>query len=191
MKLIFITLTLFLFGCSNTPKNVDNVSNDEPQPISAASIEAKQLAAEHEANSVIEVSFKKRSYALKPNSKIKIKALLSDIEKEKTIDEIKIISWSDQEYPSAEQNKLSDVQVKLARDRSEEIRTFIKTHNKKFKIDTMNMAERPGKLAELWGASDARLKKSLEDAGIPTSGESLKGPSKASLAIVMVLVKKK
>ncbi len=117
--------------------------------------------------------------------------MLASFNKDQKIDSIKVISWSDQEYPSVEQKKLAEKQVALAKSRNDEIKNFIQTQNKDFKVDTMNMAERPGKLAEMWGATDARLKKSLEDAGIPTSADSLKGTTKASQSIVMLIVEKK
>jgi len=51
------------------------------------------------------------------------------------------------------------------------------------------MAERPNIIKEFVGSSEARLKKSLERAGIPNTDTSVKFPAKASRAILLIDLK--
>lgn len=55
----------------------------------------------------------------------------------------------------------------------------------------VSMAERSSKLSELWGNADARMKKSLEAAGIPNTHDKDKGTPKASRSIVMLILEPK
>ncbi len=187
-KLLYLIITIGI-SCSQKPKAVDNVSQGDPKPTNSASIEAKQLAAEEEAHAVVEIVFKKGSSELSPDSKKKIKNLLSKIGKTQKVDEIKLITWSDEEYPSPDQAELSQGQQILVRQRNARIKNFIREQKKEeLDIELVSMAERSGKLADLWGDADARLKKSLEAAGIPNSEDPKKGTPKASRSIVMLIL---
>ncbi len=187
LAITFTTLAL-LSACSNQPKAVDNEARGEAKPTAVASIEAKQVAAEEQAYAVTEIVFKKGSSNLNAESQKKIKDLLKKVEKNQKIDEIKVITWSDEEYPSEDIAELSQGQQILVRQRNSKIRNFIRTQKKEADVEMISMAERPGKLSELWGDSDARLKKSLEDAGIPNTGDAHKSAAKASRSIVMLVV---
>jgi|JI10StandDraft_1071094.scaffolds.fasta_scaffold42663_2 outer membrane protein OmpA-like peptidoglycan-associated protein len=192
MKKIAVFLILMISACSNKPTAVDNVSKDEAKPTSAASIEAKQLAAEEAAHAVTEIRFKKGSSELSVVSKGKLKKLLSTIGKEQKVDEIKLITWSDEEYPSEDEDELSEGQQILVRQRNARIKNFIRDQrNTETDIEMVSMAERSGKLSELWGDADARMKKSLEAAGIPNTDDKEKGTPKASRSIVMLILESK
>lgn len=189
MKRLLYILIFAAVACSQKPKAVDNASQGEPKPTTAASIEAKQIAAEEEAHAVTEINFKKGSSDLTAESQKKIKNLLSKIGKNQKVDEIKLITWSDEEYPAEDQSELSQGQQILVRQRNSRIKNFIQNQKKgELDIEMVSMAERSGKLAELWGDADARLKKSLEAAGIPNTEDPMKGTPKASRSIVMLIL---
>ncbi|OYZ21198.1 MAG: hypothetical protein B7Y39_09680 [Bdellovibrio sp. 28-41-41] len=192
MKKLATLLILMISACSNKPTAVDNISKGDAKPTNTASIEAKQIAAEEEAHAVTELKFKKGSSELSVDSKTKLKKLLSNISKERKVDEIKLITWSDEEYPSEDQDELLEGQQILVRQRNARIKNFIRDQRKvETDIEMVSMAERSGKLSELWGDADARMKKSLEAAGIPNTDDKEKGTAKASRSIVMLILESK
>ena len=108
------------------------------------------------------------------------------------VTEIKLITWSDEEYPSEDEDELSEGQQILVRQRNARIKNFIRDQrNTETDIEMVSMAERSGKLSELWGDADARMKKSLEAAGIPNTDDKEKGTPKASRSIVMLILESK
>lgn len=184
MKWILLPFAFLFAACTSNPKTVDNVSQGQSKP-AGSSMEAKQLAAEQEAPFVTEVSFKKGSTDLSEASKKQIEKILDKAKATREVEGVKVISWADQSYPSENKGSLPDRQKKLAENRNEKIKDFVNSRNKDWKVELHSMAERPGALTNLLGSSDARIKKSLEEAGLGTKGEE----THASKAIVMVLVK--
>lgn len=188
MKMILLgALTLALSACSSNLKNEGR--EYKPTDPAKASIEAKQLAAESEASDVVEVEFNKGQTQLSVDAQKRIDALIAKANTKGKIDEIKVLVWADREYPSVHTEELSKDQRKLADKRGKEIKNHLKTIADSSDVDVHSMAERPGLLAEWMGTTDARLKRSLEVAGVPNTDTSVKAPAKASRAIVMVLLK--
>lgn len=159
-----------------------------PAP-AAPSIEAKQLAAENEASYVTELVFRKGKNQLSPDAHTQLSKVLDQARAHGQIQDVKVITWADAEYPSANTKALSAGQVKLATRRNDEIKRFIKNLDRAVNVTTYNMAERPGAVSELFGTSNAHIKKSLEVAGIPNTDTTVKLPAKASKSIVMVILK--
>lgn len=188
MKNIYLILPFLLFACSNQPKVVETPPPDQISPNTTASMEAKQLAAEEQAHAVTEISFKRGSSKLTIESQNKLKDLMKRAGKNQKIDEVRLITWGDEEYPDEHVENLSQGQQILVRQRNARIKNYLKTLKKDIDIELISMAERPGKLAELWGESDARMKKSLESAGISNTAEPEKGKSKSSISIVMLVL---
>lgn len=159
-----------------------------PAP-AAPSIEAKQLAAENEASYVTELTFRKGKNQLSPDAHTQLSQVLDQARAHGQIQDVKVISWADSEYPSANSRALSAGQRKLATRRNDEIKRFLKNMDRDVNVTTYNMAERPGAVSELFSTSNAHIKKSLEVAGIPNTGTRVKLPAKASKSIVMVILK--
>jgi hypothetical protein len=153
-------------------------------------MEAKQVAAEQDSPYVAEVTFKKGSTTLNKAAKERLESVLAKTSAEHPIAEVKIISWADQEYPAGKTKSLSQDQKKIAENRNKELKNYLHEKHSDWNVDTYSMAERPSAFSTFLGSSDARIKKSLENAGIPTT-ESVKGKksSKASKAIVMFIPK--
>ena len=187
-NILKLTIIAAMFtACSSKPKDVSNEARgDKPVAKTQASMEAKQLAAEQNSSYVTEIAFQKGSDKLTPLSRQKLERLLSAVKDRRQIDEIKVVSWADQGYPSAQVKKLPKNQHDIAEARNETIKSFIKTHNKSIPVEVHNMAERPSTISSLWGGSDARIKKSLESNGLTSNGMT----AKASHAIVFVELKK-
>ncbi len=151
----------------------------------------KEVAKEAEAADYVEVKFNKGSDQLTAETKAQIDGLIAAARKRGDLDEIKVLAWSDREYPANEKVKLPSSQKILADKRAEAVSDYI--DNLKLEggvdVDKYNMAYRPGFVARVFNTSDARFKKTLVAAGLPTTADDPKISAKASRAVVMALVK--
>jgi hypothetical protein len=171
-------------GCSSTAK-VD----DKNQPPTTVSNEAKSAAAQRNATFVTEVAFPKGSDGLSEQSRESLNDLIARAKSTGQIDEVKVVSWADREYPSESTKKLSKEERELADHRSERIKDYLKVVDKSLDVDSFNMAERPGALATLFKTENAKVKKSLEVAGISHTDSKISAPEKAGKSMVMVILK--
>ena len=117
-----------------------------------------------------------------PESRRKLEKLLSSVHDQNQIEQVRVISWADEAYPSKEKQKLSKEQQNLADERNHTIQSYLKTKDKRIPVEVFNMAVRPSTLNNIWGSPDARIKKSLESLGLTNVGSE----AKASQAIIMV-----
>lgn len=194
---LVLALTLFASCSSKTTKQSASPSASTHKVVRPAvespSMEAKQLANELQTNLVTEFAFKKGSEELSPASKEKLKDISKKALAKGKIEVIKVISWADEEYPSSDKKKLSKDQMDLAHNRNEEIRNYINQiyPDEKFSgdIQLISMAQRPGYLKSLMSTDDAKIKKSLETSGIPTTAAPAKTGGKSSKSIVLILMK--
>lgn len=188
--LLGLLLAYVLMSCSSHPKEAEVMAPaTQKSNMGTVGIEAHQVAAEQNAQFVIELSFKKKQKILSKVNKTKLRKILNEADKKGEVEEIKVISWADTEYPSVHTKKLSLDERKLATERNDVIKSYIYDQNGKVEVATYNMAERANALKEFIGSSEARVKKSLEMAGIPTTDTTVKFPSKASKAIVMIIMR--
>ncbi|WP_413942775.1 hypothetical protein [Bdellovibrio sp. HCB-162] len=181
-KMVFAMVLIsgvFVIGCSTREKR--EAMKTTP------SHSARQVAAAEEAPYVTEFSFAKGSSELSETAKQDLRRLITDAKRNSNIKELKVISWADKEYPSKSTKKLSSAERDLVKKRNDAIRDYVKDYSTGIDVDTYSMAERPGAIKEMLNTSDARVKKSLETAGIPTTESTVKSPSKASKSIVMVI----
>jgi hypothetical protein len=157
-KYLVLSATLFvagLVGCasSSSVKQTDNQvqSTTSPQVQSAASVT--------DATFVTELTFQPGSSKLTSAAKSRINELIRDAKASGKIEDIKVLSWADQEYPSEQAGKLSQAQRNLAEARTKEIRNHISAADNDIDVDAYNMAERPGAISRLMGTENAKLKK--------------------------------
>ncbi|MFM6928458.1 MAG: hypothetical protein ACKOX6_08330 [Bdellovibrio sp.] len=163
-------------------------SSKEPRPeMNTVSSAAKQTAEREEASYVTEFSFKKGSAVLTKNAKNDLRKVISDAKQKGKIKELKVVTWSDSEYPSSETKKLSSAERELVKRRNNAIRDYVKSYSQGLDVDTYSMAERPGVLQEMFNTSDARIKKSMQDAGIATTESPYRSAPKSSKSVVMVV----
>jgi hypothetical protein len=170
-------VTVASVACSTTPTESTKVST-----------EAKVVAQQEHASYLIQVSFPKGSSHLTTAAKDKLDETMQRARRDGTVKDIKVIAWADHEYPSASKKTLSEPQRKLADNRAKAIDDYLKPQTQA-NIDNYNMAERPNSLQKIASTSDSRIKKSLEDAGIPTTAHDLRTPENASKAMVMLVLK--
>ncbi len=181
MKLLALVLpaVMLMVGCSQ---------KEVRQTTETRKVE-RQVARATDAALVAEVSFEKGSSELTDESKQRLSQLLSQANNRGKIDEIKVVSWADLAYPSESRGKLSKDQRNLASNRSNEVQKYVKDQADGYvDVDTYNMAERPNTFEKWFNTSDNKVKKALEESGIPTTADgSLSLPDKTSSAMVLVV----
>lgn len=195
--LITVAIASSLSACASSDKKSES-KKEAVAPIAAkkapdagSSIEAKEIAAEEQATFVTEIQFPKTKVELSTDDKAKLKKIYEQAKVRGQVADIKSVAWADSEYPSVHTKKLSKAQISLAQHRNNSIESYFKSLNEATgsKFSGYNMAERPDAVSALLGTANARIKKSLEVAGIPNTDTSIKNPSKASKAIVMIILK--
>lgn len=173
---------LSLSACSSVHKTGEN----EPTKVSQ---ESKRLAVDSNATYVTELSFDEKSANLDSSSRKKLDEIISQAKSTGKIDDIKVISWSDAEYPSAKNPKLSKNQNNLAERRANNIKSYLKGNDSSLDIDTFNMAARPSSISNLFNTENSKIKNSLEAAGISHDHNNHEYPNKAGKSTVMVILK--
>lgn len=186
-SVVLLLSPLVFVACASSQKRDLDVGTSAAR----ASADIRQVAYEQEAAYVAELKFKKGSDELSVADRRKINRMMREAEAAGKISEVKVISWADQEYPTAEQKKLADGQRKLAADRNKEIANFVKNtpDGKAVGVAEYSMAQRPSVFQKIFKTDDARLKGSLEAAGIPDGEAKDKHVAKASRSVVMVFLK--
>jgi len=179
MAALGVAAAMFVAGCQHSDKK------ETAMPSKAA----KSVAKVEEASYVTEISFDKGSTTLSAANKRRLASFVDQARKNGKIDDIKVVTWSDVEYPTAQEGKLSKEQRDLATRRNRALKDYLDDVSDGSDIDTYNMASRPGALSRLIRSDDARVKRSLETAGIPTTASTVKVPAKASKSIVMIVMK--
>ncbi len=181
-----LAVMTILAGCSTTKTVETPVVNQEPQNKSISN----NIAVESDATYYTELNFKKGSSKLKDENYSALDDLVKKSMQSGTVDEIKIITWADQEYPNKKNKSLSDTQKKLADHRNERIKNYLKKTYPTLDITVYNMAKRPNVLQELFNTSDAKTKKSIESAGITFDKEHrVNYAKKESTSLVLSIIK--
>ncbi len=182
IKIVFAALmSAFLLNCSSAEKTAKAI---EP------SSEAKEVATQTGTSYVTEFKFPAKSKTITKEASTKLTSVIADSQADpKTeVDAVKLIVWADQEYPSKNKDELSSAQVKLAKERGDAVAKWL-NDRKVGDIEVINMAKRPGSWATMFNTDDHRLKKALEDAGIPNTASAVDIPAKKGHAIVIVLTR--
>lgn len=179
-----LATALLLAACATPPSNnvkeiLDRRHTERP------AVSGQVLGAE----TVAQLRFSEGSSRLSNDSRRSLADALSRAKARGELEEVKVISWADQEFPSVQGKKLSPRQQNLARERNEAIEAVVRQETNGVDVDSFNMAERPNALERLFRTEDYRVKRSLEEAGIPHANSAVKAPPMEGKALVMFVVK--
>ncbi len=141
----------------------------------------------NDASFVTEIVFAKTSSELTADGKSQLRDILKAAKERGPIEEVKILSWADKEYPPKKKVALNKNDRKLADERALEIKGYIEDHEKGVGVDVHNMAERPNTLQNMLKVGDKRVKRSLEVAGLSNPAKSGM-PNKSGRVLVMVII---
>ena len=194
MRSIFTTaiLAALITACSTKPPEDPGKTSPPKSPkivgpadASGTSFDAKQLANEMESNHVTEIRFKKGSAELTPEARKSIATVMREAKKNHSMKKVKLITWADQEMPTEKKEELSSEQMELANRRNDTLTKFIQASERSVNIDPISMAERPQGLKELIPTETARIQESLDETGVPETGDEKEGLGKASRSIII------
>ncbi|MBL7688511.1 MAG: hypothetical protein JNJ49_10790 [Bdellovibrionaceae bacterium] len=178
MELGALALALAAYsGCANAPRAV---KDDVPSVNSSAARDAK-------AHDFVEIAFDQGSADLTDSAKASLSRVIEQAAKTGKIDEVIVLSWSDQEYPSAATKQLPKPQRELAGQRNKMVEQYLR-NTSRVSVDTYNMAEHPTTFSKWFNTTDSKLKNSFLAAGLPTTADAPHYPSKASHSVVLVKV---
>ncbi len=186
MKLLLIAfLTGTIAGCAST---VPDAAPTEPLVQTETPV-ADEAARAVDSNYFVDIEFDKGSDALTESSRSSLTALLKRARAEGPLADVKVLVWADEEYPSAKLKKLSRGQRKLASARVRSLASFIKSLDETLPVESHNMAQRPSAVSRWFNTPDARFKRSLVAAGLPTTAEDAPVTGRASHAVILVTMK--
>lgn len=182
MKLFTMSFLLLLLagGCSSSYK-----TKTETPPSSDTTV---AVAKEAEAKNFVEIKFKEGSALLTDEAKSSLRSVLKDAKTSGEIDEVIVLSWADQNYPSKDLGKLSKKQRDLANKRNKNVKNFVRSM-RKVDVNSFNMAERPSTFSKLFDTADAKMKNSFVEAGISTTADSTDYSTKASHSVILIKTK--
>lgn len=140
-----------------------------------------------------EIEYKKGSKSLTTDEKKELDDLVSKAATKGEIAEVKVLAWSDKEYP-AEGQEVSKKDKNLAEDRAKTVKEYLKSkhHLAGSKLESFNMAERPSSLEKIFKTSDYKVKTAATGNGESPTQEQLnflKTNAKTSTALILVQVK--
>lgn len=189
-KFIIGSLALIsLAGCANTPERTTAPTAGRASQTEETDGRAISNAAalQMKAHNFVEVEFPAGSSNLSPSATSSLNAAIQQAQLRGPIEDVIVMSWADEEYPSKTQNKLSKEQRTLADRRNEAVKNHFRSLNG-VDVEAYNMAERPNTLSRWFNTSDTKLKNSLTAAGLPTTADENQYPSKASHAVILLKV---
>jgi len=191
-KLNFFTgiLPIVAFvSCAGTPQRV--VDREHVKAMSAEEADSRNIsnaaAVEAKAHDFVEIQFIPGSSTLSDSAKASLDAVIEQSKKAGKIDEVIVMSWADEEFPSKSQKKLSKEQRTLAENRSKEVERYLR-NTQSVEVEAYNMATQSNVFSRWFNTTDSRLKKSLMAAGLPTTSDVNQYPSKASHSVILVKV---
>jgi hypothetical protein len=175
---------LSLVSCSHSPRSTAKTNAEQAESTAINN----EVALSAKAENFVEIEFQEGSAALTPNSKTSLKSVLKEAKKDGVIDEVIVMSWADENYPSSEVNKLSKNQRELAKNRNASVEKYVKSIQN-VGINSYNMAERPSSFSRLFETADTKLKNSFLAAGISTTADNSDYASKTSRSVILIKTK--
>ncbi len=145
-------------------------------------------AQEAEANNYVEIAFHPGSASLTDNAKTSLNSVIKQARDEGKIDEVIVLSWSDEEYPSKDLDKLPKAQGDLAEKRNQMVERYVKSM-RDVDVNTYNMAKRPSTFSSLFNTADSKLKDTMVTAGLSTATDTGDYVYKASRSVILIKTK--
>jgi hypothetical protein len=157
------------------------------------SSETASVARNIGAVTFTEVKFNTGNSTLSEDQKKDIAIAISAARQKGKIDQVKVLAWSDKEYPQRN-TKYDKADVDLAANRIQEVKSYLKDSLDVSAIHPFNMAERPTAVQKLFNTSNEKVKTRVEseDAVPATADETgvLGLKSQSSKVLILVFLKK-
>lgn len=145
----------------------------------AHALNTQDAATKLGATEYKEVVFQKNATNLTDAQKDELRSVISTAASRGTIDHVKIMAWSDIDYPAQAINQTKG-EVAMTQDRLSYLQSFLKSDLKVANIETYNMTDRPDSID--------RLVSSIGPAS--TTAEIYDDRAQASKGVIIVFMKK-
>ena len=158
-SLIFFGIAL-ISSCSTQNQTKSGVQVNEQKTDKTSSAVAKSHGSYYTI-----LQFEKGTYVLSETSKKELKDFVAKVEQDgRSLNEIKILAWADNEYP--DKGELTKSDVEMANNRTESIEKYLKTiFSTNPDFTTYNMAKRPSVINELLHTDEFTTKNIFEKSG--------------------------
>lgn len=189
LLIVLFSFLSILLSCAS-----DTSMTEQSGPRTSYAEESESLAItnaaaeEVGAHSFIEIQFQPGSAILSGISKTSLDRLINSARLDGNVDQIMVMSWADEEFPSKHIGKLPALQIRLAARRNEALKNYIKA-TQPVTVESFNMAEDSPAYEKISNTEDRKLKNSFVAAGLPTTADDPQYPGKASHAVILVKVK--
>jgi len=163
-------------GCSSSKKD-----KKEAATRAAAEVPAQVTDSPHYAS----IAFDKGETRLSAMDKRALQDLAYKVrESGKEVDDIKIVTWADEEYKMEKGAKeASNSDIIMARQRAESIKRYIQEDLMEDEdIDFYNMAQKPGPLSRFFKTDEAVIKQAFEQ----NKDENMLSDNRASKALIII-----
>lgn len=137
------------------------------------------------------VEFEPGTDILTKESKEEIAFLVAKARSNGKLDKIRVLAWADREYPVAGE-KVPRMETRLADERGDAVRAYLKEQLDIGDVDVYNMARRPSAVSRMLRTPETKIKTKAEELGIAPSEAD--APSlfserrRASSALVMAVM---
>ncbi len=181
-KIIFpLVLALSVFTSCSSTRLVEPIGN-------ADAATPDQSYSHQKSSFYTRFSFEKGSANLTDETRSALSELVNQSEAQGKIEEIKVLSWADEDANSGK--RIPAKQKALADQRNRKIKLFMKEFYPSVSVHVYNMAQTKNSVHELYKTADAKTKKSFEDAGLMTNEAVTNPPANASEGLVLSILKK-
>ena len=177
---------------SATEKIGEKVEDMTPEVFKSET--AKKEAAPIPAHLKVEsLSFASGVTQLTEDEKAKLKAFVENAMTSGTIKDIKVAAWSDNEVPTDPLKSLSKEDQKLAEDRAEHVKKYMRDQLKMKKVEIYNMAHGTSRLAKAFRTEESELRTAFSDKAATTKLRpeviAIRDYGKASSVVIVVELK--
>lgn len=179
-----VFMAFMAFSCANRPVVV---ADSEIQTETNKAM-TNNVANDIQAHSFVEVQYKEGSSTLSNDAKHSLNSILKLAHEKGEIDEVLVLSWSDQNYPAKNSDELPQSQRSLADKRNISVKNYL-TSQRDIDVDSYNMAEKPSTYSKLFKTDDSQLKDSFLAAGLTTNSTTNHTYSKSSRSVIFVKLK--
>lgn len=183
----WLSLTILIAACSSKepekkpivyPEESPEVSTTNPEQ---TSITARQTATGQGSNFVSEFKFKRGQTKLTLANQKTINKVFKRAENKGEIEEVQVVTWADEKFPTQKQKDLSESQQNLVNKRNASIKKHLKKLNHKLEVKTISMAKRADALDRFTASDEAKIKEGLDQQD---------APDKVSESMVIFILKK-
>jgi len=190
--LIFAIGVAMLVGCSSTRNKTNVVKTSETTTQSSQTSDSATPAATEamaaDRNVVSSIEFKPGAKRLSPEATAELNRAILEAKQRGAVEEVHIAVWADQEAPARTGAALPRSQVRIAKERGENIENYMDQMEPAADIQIHNMTTKSESFADYLNTQDVVTKSRLADLGVSSNPDTdeISGPTSSALVFIKV-----